>query len=222
MWLLADGAAGQTASPTGNLYGTALDPQGKPVAGATVTVTGPGAAHTSNTDARGDFHFLNLSPGDYSVTLERSGFATARRNVTVGLGNVVLSIPLQVAGVEESLAVEGVASSFDSREVQTGATFGQKDSTAFRRRVTRGGPATVSGRFCSSTSASEAATRRTGFLSSAGLTRGPRTASISTAPRSAWGRSPPCSSISIRWTRSRSQPEAPTSSSRRRRRPQPL
>ncbi len=126
-WLLAFSASAQTPSPTGNLYGTALDPEGRPVIGATVTVVGPGAAHTSNTDAHGDFHFLNLSPGVYTVTLEQAGFETARRTVTVALGNVVLSIPLQVAGVEESLTVEGGAAGLDSREVQTGATFGRKE-----------------------------------------------------------------------------------------------
>ncbi len=45
----------------------------------------------------------------------------------MALGNVVLSIPMQVAGVEESLTVESGAPGPDSREVQTGATFGRKE-----------------------------------------------------------------------------------------------
>ena len=70
---------------------------------------------------------LEPFPGKYSVTVERPGFASARRDVSVALGNVVLSITLQVAGVEESLIVEGGGPDLDSREVQTGATFGRRE-----------------------------------------------------------------------------------------------
>ncbi len=129
--LLAAGAAGQTPSPTGNVYGTALDADGNFVSGVTVTLTGPGAAQTAETDRRGEFHFLDLSPGDYSVALERSGFQAARRDVTVVLGrNAVLAFTLSVAGVAEAVTVESGASSADSRKVQTGASFGEKELQA--------------------------------------------------------------------------------------------
>ena len=124
--LLPADARAQSTSPTGNLYGTVLDSQGAPVSGVAVTLTGPGAAQTSNTDARGDFHFLNLSPGAYSVRLERAGFGTVRRDVTVALGNAVLSTVMPVAGVSEAVTVAGDAP-LDSRTIQTGATFGQKE-----------------------------------------------------------------------------------------------
>jgi hypothetical protein len=126
-WLLAATVSGQTPSPTGNLFGTVLDPQGNALRGVTVTVAGPGAPQTANSDANGGFHFLDLSPGDYSVTLERAGFETARRDVTVALGNVVLSITLPVAGVAEAVTVSDETPSLDSRRVVTGATFGQKE-----------------------------------------------------------------------------------------------
>jgi len=124
--LLAAGAAGQIPSPTGNVYGTALDADGNFVPGVTVTLTGPGAPRTAQTDRRGDFHFLDLSPGNYSVALERNGFQMMRREVSVALGgNAVLSIALSVAGVAETLTVD--APSADSRRVQTGATFDEKE-----------------------------------------------------------------------------------------------
>jgi len=126
-WLLAAEATAQVPSPTGNVYGTALDPEGKPLAGVTATLTGPGAAQTTTSDAKGDFRFLKLSPGRYLLTLERPGFAAVRREVAVALGNIVLSIPLQVAGVAESVTVGGGGPGLDSREVQTGATFGRKE-----------------------------------------------------------------------------------------------
>ena len=45
-------------------------------------LTGPGAPQTLSTDARGEFRFLSLSPGDYAVLLEKPGFETLRRAVT--------------------------------------------------------------------------------------------------------------------------------------------
>ena len=44
---LATVATGQTISPTGNLYGTALDAQGKALQGVAVTLAGPGAAQAA-------------------------------------------------------------------------------------------------------------------------------------------------------------------------------
>ncbi len=80
----------------------------------------------ATTDATGDFHFLGLSPGDYSVALERTGFETVRADVTVALGNVVLSFIMPVAGVDGSGQVSGDAARLDNRGIETGATFGRE------------------------------------------------------------------------------------------------
>jgi hypothetical protein len=141
---VAVNAAGQTPSPTGNVYGTALDADGNFVTGVAVTLTGPGAAKTAQTDRRGEFHFLDLSPGDYSIALERNGFQAARRDVNVVLGrNAVLAFRLSIAGVAEAVTVDAPPSS-DSRKVQTGASFEEhelhaipstRDPWAFLRQV---------------------------------------------------------------------------------------
>src|SRR5262249_17885740 len=71
---------------------------------------------------------LNLSPGAYSVTLERKGFQTVRRDVTVRLGkNAVLSIPMPMARAAEFVVVSEPAAALDSRKNETGATFSQKE-----------------------------------------------------------------------------------------------
>ena len=124
--LLSAIARAQVASPTGNLYGTVLDTRGNPAPGVTVTVTGPGAAQVSSTDAKGDFHFLNLSPGTYAVRLDGAGFGTARQEVTVGLGNAAVSVVLPAAELTEAIAVVGDAPP-DNRTFQTGASYGQKE-----------------------------------------------------------------------------------------------
>ena len=126
--LLTATAAAQVPSPTGNIYGTALDDQGNALQQTHVTLTGPGAAQSATTDAKGDFHFQNLSPGAYAVTLERQGLETVRRDVVVLLGkNAVFSIAMPVAGAAEAVIVSGQAPVVDSRETETGANFGNKE-----------------------------------------------------------------------------------------------
>ena len=126
--LLAAATFGQNPLPSGNLYGTALDPEGKSVPGVTVTLQGPGAPQSATTDLNGDFRFLYLSPGKYSLTLERTGFAPVRRDVDVTLGgNAVLTVTMAVAGAEETVTVSGGSPALDSRETETGATFERKE-----------------------------------------------------------------------------------------------
>ncbi len=127
MLYLAAGASAQIPSPTGNLYGRALDAQGNSLIGVTVTLTGPGAALRATTDANGDFRFLSLSPSEYFVMLEHTGFETTRRDVTVALGDAVLSLVMRVAGIEETVTVTSGAAGLDNREIETGATYGRKE-----------------------------------------------------------------------------------------------
>src|SRR5262249_17518911 len=126
--LSAAASFGQNPLPSGNLYGTALDEQQKSLPGVKASLAGPGAAQAVTTDAKGDFHFLNISPGAYSVTLERKGFQTVRRDVTILLGkNAVVSSTMPVARAAESVVVSEQAAAVDSRKNETGATFSQKE-----------------------------------------------------------------------------------------------
>jgi hypothetical protein len=54
---------------TGSISGTVDDTTGKPVPGATVTVTGPGGTRPLATDAGGAYGLGSLAPGTYTVTL---------------------------------------------------------------------------------------------------------------------------------------------------------
>lgn len=83
--LLAVPAMAQLQS--GNLYGTVVGPDGTPIPGVTVTLTGVGAPQTTLTDEQGQFRFLGLSPGLYTVENQLEGFAPARQeNIEVNVG----------------------------------------------------------------------------------------------------------------------------------------
>jgi len=92
-------AAAQVQS--GNLYGTAVGPDGQPMPGVTVVLTGPGAALTQVTDANGKFRFLGLAPGTYVAETQLEGFAKTRReNIDINVGrNTEVELKLQISDI---------------------------------------------------------------------------------------------------------------------------
>jgi outer membrane receptor protein involved in Fe transport len=97
---------------TGSLAGTATDESGGVLPGAFVTVTSPaliaGSASTT-TSERGLFRFPSLAPGQYTLEVRLADFATyIEPDVQIDLGSTVeRTITLKVAGIAESVAVDG-------------------------------------------------------------------------------------------------------------------
>jgi carboxypeptidase family protein len=120
--LVAVGASAQIQS--GNIYGHVVSKDGSLLPGVTVTLTGIGAPQTFITDATGNFHFLNLSPGSYTVKAELAGMGTAvRNNLRVSIGqnaDLMLTLAPQMA---ESITVTAEAPLVDTRKTGTGATI---------------------------------------------------------------------------------------------------
>jgi hypothetical protein len=86
---------------TGRIDVTVADSTGAVLPGVSVELSGQQTA-TAVTDAKGEAHFLNLSPGSYTVNARLQGFNDYRNeNVPVVAG---ASVPLRV-----SLAIAGVA-----------------------------------------------------------------------------------------------------------------
>src|SRR5262245_20678757 len=75
---------------SGSLYGTAADANGAPLAGVDIILSGLGATQKAQTDARGNFRFLGLAPGEYELKAELEGFKPVDvRTVTVSVGRDV-------------------------------------------------------------------------------------------------------------------------------------
>ncbi|HEY3172689.1 MAG TPA: TonB-dependent receptor, partial [Thermoanaerobaculia bacterium] len=128
-FLLAAPVLGQFGEAKGNLYGKVVDEQGGALPGVAVTLKGQGAPQTQNTDARGEFRFLNLAPGTYSLTFALAGFTTVNReNVAVNLGrNTELTETMKLSAVAATVTVTGEAPVLDTRKVQTGAQITQAE-----------------------------------------------------------------------------------------------
>src|SRR5260370_663602 len=74
---------------TGGLQGTVKDPQGAVIPGATVDVTSTAliGKKTETTDSGGYFHFEQLPPGVYSISVNAPGFAPqAKGNLELRVG----------------------------------------------------------------------------------------------------------------------------------------
>ena len=105
---------------TGALVGTVKDEQGAVLPGALVRVTSPaliGGPTTTTTNEKGQLRFPVLPPGPYLLDIELPGFATYHEeDVRIGAGATLeRTAVLKLAGVAESIIVEGSGSRIEAR-----------------------------------------------------------------------------------------------------------
>ena len=84
------------------------DPAGAVVPNASVNLSSSetGFSETTKSNADGEFHFALVKPGNYTVTVTMTGFATSKRNVIVAIGQVSkVPIPLEVSGKVETVEI---------------------------------------------------------------------------------------------------------------------
>jgi hypothetical protein len=114
---------------TGNVYGKVADPDGNPLPGVTVTLTGSLTAPlTSISSAEGVFRFLSLPPSsDYTVKAELEGFKTEiRESIIIVIGaNVEVNITMEMGALEEEVTVTAVTPVVDTKKTSVGANVTQ-------------------------------------------------------------------------------------------------
>src|SRR5215471_3921093 len=124
--------AGQAAAQEtrGTIQGTVKDPQGGVVAAAIVVVTNAdtNVPVTAKTDTVGVFRVPLLLPGNYSVSVEASGFKKAvRTGIVLQLSDVRdVEITLAVGAVTEHASVVAEAPLVDAARTDAGATLEER------------------------------------------------------------------------------------------------
>jgi len=105
---------------TGNIYGKVQAKDGSVLPGVTVTLTGVGAPQVFVSDAQGNFRFISLSPGSYTLKADLAGYGTATRTgITVNVGrNADVTLSLNPS-VSESITVTAEAPLLDVRKAGT-------------------------------------------------------------------------------------------------------
>src|SRR6266403_1969785 len=120
-------------STGGRILGRVSDPSGALVAGAKVTLSNEatGVTRDATTNDSGDYVFLEVTPGQYSLKFEQKGFTTTlRKGVTVDVNQVVtLNMTLQVGQTKEVVEVTSEAPLVDTTSTQLGAVVNDRTVT---------------------------------------------------------------------------------------------
>jgi TonB dependent receptor/Carboxypeptidase regulatory-like domain/TonB-dependent Receptor Plug Domain len=115
--ILVLGVTSTRASVFGDVHGTALDPQARPIVAARVTLQSASSAfsRTTDTDGAGDFSFRTVPIGNYTLTVAAGNFSKST------LGIVVLSdrttavrVMLKIAPMSQQVEVRGETGQADS------------------------------------------------------------------------------------------------------------
>ena len=111
--LVSAAPAWAQSTTQGAIGGTVKDPQGAVVANAAVTVRNEETNKevSATTDSEGRFRVPQLDPGNYTVTINASGFAAfTQQKVVVEIGRVTpLDIDLSIGGAQETVQVTSEA-----------------------------------------------------------------------------------------------------------------
>ncbi len=113
----------------GNIYGRVTDESGGPLPGVTLTLSGIGAPRTTSSGTQGEFRFVGLDPGTYSIKAELAGLQTVDRpNVNVSIGsNTEVTIPMSVSGVTAAVTVTSEVPLLDTHKERAGTNFTQEE-----------------------------------------------------------------------------------------------
>lgn len=118
----------QTAS--GEVNGTITDRTGAAVPGATVTLSnqGTGIADKVQTNASGNFVFINVQPGSYVLNVEAQGFKTTRfAGFTLAVNQVLTqNATLDVGSLNESVTVTAEAPQLQQSTAELGTVISEQ------------------------------------------------------------------------------------------------
>jgi TonB dependent receptor/Carboxypeptidase regulatory-like domain/TonB-dependent Receptor Plug Domain len=125
-------AVGAAQGLTGALIGTVRDAQGGVLPGARVRLSSPaliGGPIMLTSDEKGQMRFQTLPPGSYALDIELNGFASYHEDdIRVGAGATIeRTAILSIAGLAESVVVEGAGSRIDARDPGFATRFGPED-----------------------------------------------------------------------------------------------
>lgn len=116
----------------GSLLGVVLDSSGSVVANATVNVSSDatGQMLSAHTSATGEYRFLNLLAGSYSIDAAAGGFATSSlKGVLVDVGKVAtVNVTLSISKVSSTVEVTEAAANIDTTTATIGSSFDSRES----------------------------------------------------------------------------------------------
>ena len=120
-------SAQELSATKGGLAGLVTDSSGAVVPAASVTVTGNSDTRKVNTNDAGRWEILDLTPGAYTISVEREGFSkTETKAVNVEINRVnSVNLSLKTGAVAETVQVDATATSIDTGSTALGSNLTQ-------------------------------------------------------------------------------------------------
>ena len=103
--------------------GTITDPSAKPVPGAQIQITSTetGGVRAATTGATGIFEIPGLTPGEYTIEVQATGFAPVKRGTRLEVGqNMRLDVALTIGPARETVEVTAVAETLKTEDASVG------------------------------------------------------------------------------------------------------
>jgi hypothetical protein len=122
-------ASGRAQTGTTSLRGTVLDKSGAVVVGAKVTLANPAQAfeRESTSNEAGNYEFVALPPGTYTLTVEMQGFRKHEQKNLQLLVNtpVTLNVTLDIGAATETVEVLAQAEAINTSDATLGIAFSE-------------------------------------------------------------------------------------------------
>jgi hypothetical protein len=117
------------AQSTTLLRGTVTDPQGAVITSAVVTLSnaGTGFNRSATTDQRGEYQFVQVPPGTYTIAVEMVGFTKLTRTDVQLLVNTptTLDLRMELGKASETVNVAAQASTINTVDASVGNAFSE-------------------------------------------------------------------------------------------------
>lgn len=124
--VLSPSVAGQSTS-SGTVTGLVSDASGGAIVGATITLTdkATNTPRTTQSNEAGRYVFVNIDPGDYSVSANKTGFRAAKAsNLKVTIGTTLtLDLKLEVGSIAEVVEVVSTGAELQTTNATMGTTL---------------------------------------------------------------------------------------------------
>jgi hypothetical protein len=119
--LLAVTTSAGAQTLAGTVAGTVTDQQGQVLPGVTVVLTGRTGSQEQVSDETGNYRFIGLQPGEYTLRAELSGFRPFEQaGIVVAIGATVqVKATLSVGGIQETVQVSALAATVDTTSTAT-------------------------------------------------------------------------------------------------------
>src|SRR5829696_6822015 len=122
-WCVLVAATATAQQTTGTIAGRVLDEQKAAVPGATIAAKNDSTGFSRNevSDTEGIYRITGLPVGNYTVSIEMSGFQPQKRAVTVNVSETVTTdFDVRIAQVSENVTVSGVTPLVDTTSSAVG------------------------------------------------------------------------------------------------------